>query len=85
APRERIAQTASPAEIDAEAKRIRATAARVEEAVTPLVTNVVGKIEGGSLKNMEHRLKSVGSLQEKLKRFIGVRKLSLAEASAGVN
>ncbi|MFP3615192.1 hypothetical protein SB778_34620, partial [Paraburkholderia sp. SIMBA_050] len=34
-PRERIAQTASPAEIDAEAKRIRATAARVEEAVTP--------------------------------------------------
>ena len=84
-PRERIAQTASQAEIEAEAKRIRATAAHVEKVATPLVTNVVGKIEGGSLKNMDHRLKSVGSLQEKLRRFIGVRKLSLADASAGVN
>ncbi len=84
-PQDRISQTATLAAIDQEARRIRAAAERVEQVATPLMQGVIGKIEGASLQNMDHRLKSVGSLREKLKRFIGVRGMSLGEASVGVN
>ncbi|WP_153043139.1 XopAD/skwp family type III secretion system effector [Xanthomonas nasturtii] len=82
-PAERL-RAVQPQDIAAEAQALLGRARQMEPQVTDMLQRIAAR-HGGQLAGMQHQLKSYGSLQEKLKQRVALKKQTLEEAAAGVN
>ncbi|WP_460198945.1 XopAD/skwp family type III secretion system effector [Xanthomonas campestris pv. passiflorae] len=73
-----------PQDIAAEAQALLGRARQMEPQVTDMLQRIAAR-HGGQLAGTQHQLKSYGSLQEKLKQLVALKKQTLEEAAAGVN
>ncbi len=81
-PAERL-RAVQPQDIAAEAQALLGRARQMEPQVTDMLQRIAAR-HGGQLAGTQHQLKSYGSLQEKLKQRVALKKQTL-EAAAGVN
>ncbi|USJ02576.1 hypothetical protein MUG10_11175 [Xanthomonas prunicola] len=82
-PAERL-RAVQPQDIAAEAQALLMRARQMEPQVTDMLKRVAAR-HGGQLAGTQHQLKSYGSLQEKLRQRVALKKQTLEEAAAGVN
>ncbi len=82
-PTERL-RAVQPEDIALEAQNLLTRAREMEPRVTHMLRRVA-ESHAGQLAGMDHQLKSVGSLKEKLKQQMAVKNKTLEEAVAGVN
>ncbi|WP_419745623.1 XopAD/skwp family type III secretion system effector [Xanthomonas phaseoli] len=82
-PAERL-RAVQPQDIAAEAQALLERARQMEPQVTDMLQRIAAR-HGGQLAGTQHQLKSYGSLQEKLKQRVALKKQTLQEAAAGVN
>ncbi|WP_153065008.1 XopAD/skwp family type III secretion system effector [Xanthomonas arboricola] len=82
-PAERL-RAVQPQDIAAEAQDLLERARQMEPQVTDMLQRIAAR-HGGQLAGTQHQLKSYGSLQEKLKQRVALKKQSLDEAAARVN
>ncbi|WP_328590138.1 XopAD/skwp family type III secretion system effector, partial [Pseudomonas amygdali] len=82
-PAERL-RAVQPEDIALEAQSLLKRAREMEPRVTHMLRRVA-ESHAGQLAGMDHQLKSVGSLKEKLKQQMAVKNKTLEEAVAGVN
>ncbi|WP_239689725.1 XopAD/skwp family type III secretion system effector [Pseudomonas syringae] len=82
-PAERL-RAVQPEDIALEAQSLLKRARKMEPRVTHMLRRVA-ESHAGQLADMDHQLKSVGSLKEKLTQQMAVKNKTLEEAVAGVN
>ncbi|SOS31182.1 hypothetical protein CFBP6109_P200021 (plasmid) [Pseudomonas syringae pv. cerasicola] len=82
-PAERL-RAVQPEDIALEAQSLLKRARKMEPRVTHMLRRVA-ESHAGQLAGMDHQLKSVGSLKEKLTQQMAVKNKTLEEAVAGVN
>ncbi len=82
-PAERL-RAVQPQDIAVEAQALLRRARQMEPQVTDMLQNIAAR-HGGQLAGTQHQLKSYGSLQDKLKQRVALKKQSLDEAAASVN
>ncbi|WP_127165668.1 XopAD/skwp family type III secretion system effector [Xanthomonas euvesicatoria] len=82
-PAERL-RDVQPQDIALKAQALLRRARQMEPQVTDMLQNIAAR-HGGQLAGTQHQLKSYGSLQEKLKQRVALKKQTLEEAAAGVN
>ncbi|WP_082336014.1 XopAD/skwp family type III secretion system effector [Pseudomonas syringae] len=82
-PAERL-RAVQPEDIALEAQSLLTRAREMEPRVTHMLRRVA-ESHAGQLAGMDHQLKSVGSLKEKLKQQMALKNKTLEEAVAGVN
>ncbi|CAD7729990.1 hypothetical protein LMG31884_44240 [Xanthomonas hydrangeae] len=82
-PAERL-RAVQPQDIALKAQALSTRARQMEPQVTDMLKRVAAR-HGGQLAGTQHQLKSYGSLQEKLKQRVVLKKQTLEEAAAGVN
>ncbi|QKD86028.1 hypothetical protein XAV_05885 [Xanthomonas axonopodis pv. vasculorum] len=82
-PAERL-RAVQPQDIALKAQALSTRARQMEPQVTDMLKRVAAR-HGGQLAGTQHQLKSYGSLQEKLKQRVALKKQTLEEAAAGVN
>ncbi|MEQ7777603.1 XopAD/skwp family type III secretion system effector, partial [Xanthomonas sp. WHRI 8356] len=82
-PTERL-RDVQPQDIAVQAQALLGRARQMEPQVTDMLQRIAAR-HGGQLAGTQHQLKSYGSLQEKLKQRVALKKQTLEEAAAGVN
>ncbi|MBN4174276.1 hypothetical protein GSU75_01481 [Pseudomonas savastanoi pv. phaseolicola] len=82
-PTERL-RAVQPEDIALEAQNLLTRAREMEPRVTHMLRRVA-ESHAGQLAGMDHQLKSVGSLKEKLKQQMALKNKALEDAVAGVN
>ncbi|MGX2055616.1 XopAD/skwp family type III secretion system effector [Xanthomonas axonopodis pv. cassiae] len=82
-PAERL-RDVQPQDIALKAQALLRRARQMEPQVTDMLQNIAARY-GGQLAGTQHQLKSYGSLQDKLKQRMALKKQPLDEAAASVN
>ncbi|MGX2087415.1 XopAD/skwp family type III secretion system effector [Xanthomonas axonopodis pv. maculifoliigardeniae] len=82
-PAERL-RDVQPQDIALKAQALLRRARQMEPQVTDMLQNIAAR-HGGQLAGTQHQLKSYGSLQDKLKQRMALKKQPLDEAAASVN
>ncbi|QWN18174.1 XopAD/skwp family type III secretion system effector [Xanthomonas citri] len=82
-PAERL-RAVQPQDIAVQAQALLGRARQMEPQVTDMLQRIAGR-HGGQLAGTQHQLKSFGSLQDKLKQRMALKKQPLDEAAASVN
>ncbi|ASL02625.1 XopAD/skwp family type III secretion system effector [Xanthomonas citri] len=82
-PAERL-RAVQPQDIAVQAQALLRRARQMEPQVTDMLQNIAAR-HGGQLAGTQHQLKSYGSLQDKLKQRMALKKQPLDEAAASVN
>jgi hypothetical protein len=83
-PTARVQAQVRPEEIAAAAQSLAHRARQMEPRITPVLEGAVNDA-GASLQGQAHKLKSTGSLGQKLQQLVGLKHKPLDEAVSGVN